>query len=322
MIHAKIIQNLELTDCLRLRRSNPSRRRFTVIYLMKPIFFLAFMVANVAAVPDGEQLFTMNCSACHMLDEMVVGPSLVEIRSIYNGKPDEFVQWSVAPEKKRDGVIEMPSMVHLGDDGLRAVYAHVMQVSKGVKEKVQVEGDPYAVSLGDEIYPKVQRIFMPDAGPAAIAIALDAETSVCWDAGDSRFRYAWTGGFIDGYPYWKGNGSSIAKLVGETQYKEDASPFQALGDRKFLGYKMDSGLPVLRYTAGNLKISEKVLPTEKGQSFRRVFTVTPTPANQLILDFPSDQKVTYSSDQGTWREHTLVLDPAETTEFTVTITLK
>ena len=289
---------------------------------MKPIFLLALSVAIAPAAPDGKQLFTTNCSACHLLDEMIVGPSLVEIRSIYNGKPDIFVKWAIAPEKKRVGVIEMPSMVHVGEEGLRAIYTHVMNVSKGVKAKAQVEGDPYAASSTAKSFPQVQRIFMPNAGPAAIAIGLDAQTSVCWDAGESRFRYAWTGGFIDGYPYWKGNGSSIANIVGETKYIEYDSPFESLGARKFLGYKMDAGLPVFRYTAGELEITEKVSPGKEGESFSRTFTISPPPAAKLTLDFPSTEKVTYSSDKGTWSKHLLMLDPADATEFTITFSLK
>jgi cytochrome c551/c552 len=60
---------------------------------MKPILFtLAAALTAASAAPDGKLLFTTNCSACHMLDQMVVGPSLAEIRGIYNGKPDEFVK--------------------------------------------------------------------------------------------------------------------------------------------------------------------------------------------------------------------------------------
>ncbi len=280
------------------------------------------MISAATAAPDGEQLFTTNCSACHLIDQMVVGPSLVEMRSIYDGKPDEFVKWAIAPEKKRDGVIEMPSMVHIGEEGLREIYTHVMKVSKGKKAKVQKGGDPYGASPAQTSRPQVQRIFMPNAGPAAIAIALDADTSVCWDAGESRLRYAWTGGFIDGFPYWKKNGSSLAEIKGTIGYVEDSSPFEALGKRKFLGYKMEAGLPTLRYTAGKAEITERVSPAEDGKGFKRTFTVSPTPSGRLVLNFPSTQDVSYGSDKGKWSKHLLALEPAETSEFTVTFSLK
>ncbi len=289
---------------------------------MKPLLFLAISMAIAQAAPDGKQLFTTNCSACHMLDQMVVGPSLVEMRSIYDGKPDDFVKWAIAPEKKRDGVIEMPSMIHVGEEGLREIYAHVMEVSKGVKAKVQKGGDPYGASPAQTARPQVQRIFMPNAGPAAIAIALNENTSVCWDAGETRLRYAWTGGFIDGYPYWQKNGSSLAKVVGTIRYTEHSSPFESLGKRKFHGYKMDAGLPVFRYAAGDFEITEKVSPADGGEGFKRTFTVSPPPQKRLVLDFPSTEDVQYGSDKGKWSKHLLMLEPAEASEFTVTFSLK
>ncbi len=39
---------------------------------MKALLILAALVATAPAAPDGKLLFTTNCSACHLLDEMVV----------------------------------------------------------------------------------------------------------------------------------------------------------------------------------------------------------------------------------------------------------
>ncbi len=231
------------------------------------------------------------------------------------------MKWAVAPEKKRDGVIEMPSMVHVGEEGLRAIYSHVMKVSEGVAAKAVKNGDPFAESDVHNARPQVQRMFMPDAGPAAIAIALDGDTSACWDAGESRFRYAWSGGFIDGFPYWKGNGSSLAKIKGTITYIEQSSPLASLGARKFQGYRMESGLPVFLYKAGDAEISEKVSTAGDG-GFSRKFTISPTPTATITLDFRSPQKVGYSSDKGKWSEHLLELSPQEASEFTVTISPK
>ena len=38
---------------------------------------------------------------------------------------------------------------------------------------------------------RMRRAFMPDSGPASIAVTLPGEQSYCWDAGACRFRYAW-----------------------------------------------------------------------------------------------------------------------------------
>ena len=288
---------------------------------MKPIFLtLAAALSMATAAPDGKQLFTTNCSACHMLDQMVVGPSLAEIRSLYNGKPDDFVKWSVAPQKKRPGAIEMPSMVHVGEEGLLAIYGHVMEVSKGVVEKKQEKGDPFAAAATQAARPQVQRIFMPDASPASIAVALDDASSLCWDAGSCRLRYAWTGGFIDGFPYWQGNGSSLAKIVGTVKYTEQASPFGKDAAVKFLGYKVKGGLPVFRYKVGERMVTEAYSPVGGGVGFVRSFTVaTPAP---LVLDFPEQSGVSITADKGKLVGGKLTLTAAEAAAFNLTFSLK
>lgn len=290
---------------------------------MKPVLsFFAATALFVSAEPDGAQLFTNNCSACHLPDQGVVGPSLVEIRTLYDGKPDDFVKWSIAPEKKRENMIEMPSMVHVGEEGLLAIYQHIMEISKGVEEKETKGGDPYVTSPVQTKRPQVQRIFMPDASPAAIAVALDDSVSLCWDAGLCRLRYAWNGGFIDGYPYWRGNGSSVATILGNVRYVEEASPFPNAEDYRFLGYRIEDELPVFQYHLGDRKVTESFKALGKAAGFERSFTINPTPSEPLEMTFPTDQKVELSSDKGTWTGTTLKLSPTEAASFTITTTFK
>jgi len=290
---------------------------------MKYFFvFLSLASLAMAEKPDGAQLFKTNCSACHMPDQMVVGPSLAEIRTLYLGKPDDFVKWCVAPQKKRPNAVDMPSMVHVGDEGLRLIYEHIMKVSVGVKQVEQKKGDPYAASPVQAKRPQVQRIFMPNASPAAIAVALDDKVSLCWDAGECRFRYAWSGGFIDGYPYWQANGSSLAKIVGEVKYTEKASPFKEMGEVKFSGYRMEKGLPVFQYQLGDKKITETPAALANSPGLSRSFTISPVPSDGLELNFQADEKVTYSSDKGTWSGSKLTLKAADAAVFTVNFTFK
>lgn len=290
--------------------------------MKRVLFFFAAACSGVSAAPDGAQLFTTNCSACHMLDQMVVGPSLAEIRGLYDGKREDFLKWCIAPQKKREGVIEMPSMVHIGEEGLQAIYAHVMEVAKGVKEKKRAAGDPFAASPLYLARPQVRRIFMPDAGPAAIAVALDQNNSLCWDAGECRLRYAWTGGFIDGFPYWRGNGSSVAALVGTVKYVEEKSPFAGSGAVKFLGYSLKAQLPVFRYRVGERQVTESFSPVATGMGFQRNFSVTPTPNAPLVLEFTQRDGVMITTDKGTLVGTKLTLAPADAAQFTLTFTLK
>ncbi|MCW1885373.1 cytochrome c [Luteolibacter flavescens] len=245
---------------------------------MKPLYLLLATAALAAADPPA-QVFQMNCSACHMVDQMVVGPSLVEIAGIYRNDPDGFVKWCVAPQHKRPGVIEMPSMAHLGEPVLRDIHKYIIAEAAGKKEQKKAEGDPFAVPDAQVKRPQVQRIFLPDASPAAIAVALPGDLSFCFDASECRLRYVWKGGFIDGWSYWKGNGSSLAKLGGEVVYKEASYPVITAGSAgnmmkpKFLGYRIGKdGIPTFRYQVAGAGFSETIRPLPSGDGIVREFT--------------------------------------------------
>ena len=128
---------------------------------------------------EGKKIYTLNCLACHALDQMIVGPSLVEIASIHRKKPEGIVQWAIKPEQKRPGVIEMPPISHLGEANLKKVALYILKVTKGKKFVKKKSGkDPFALFP----FAKIQRTFMPNAGPAAIAVSLTAQLHLCWDA--------------------------------------------------------------------------------------------------------------------------------------------
>lgn len=280
---------------------------------------LVILVTASAQPPDGATLYSQNCAACHQLDQALVGPSLVEIRSLYTGKPEDFVKWSIAPQKKRPTAIEMPSMAHLGEPALLAIHAHMLKLADGVVEKPAAKGDRYATSPTQAVRPLVLRIFMPDAGPASIAVALDDRVSLCWDAGPCRLRYAWTGGFIDGFPYWRGNGHGLATVLGNIRYTE-TSPLIDNLEPRFKGYHLDEqGHPTFRYSIGALDVRESYQPlTGKEPGFTRKFSLALPVTAPLALTFPdAPEKTGIRSDKGTWAGNILTL-PEGTAEFTLT----
>jgi cytochrome c551/c552 len=270
---------------------------------MKPSLFLAPLLASALSAADTPaQVFQIQCSACHAVDQMLVGPSLVEIAGIYQGKPDDFVKWCITPQHKREEVIEMPSMAHLGAPVLRELHGYVLQAAQGKTELKKTGGDPYSVPSAMVRRPQVQRIFLPDASPAAIAVALPGDLSYCFDAAECRLRYVWKGGFIDGADYWKGNGSSLAKLGGKVVYREEKFPIShavdsAKGDRvpvKFLGYTVSkTGIPTFRYEKHGLKLAETIEPLADGSGITRRFEFGLN--HSVFITPPSGVSVTCSS---------------------------
>ena len=246
------------------------------------------IVSLLAALPlpaqDGKTLFAQHCAACHLPDRQLVGPSMVEVSKLYSTRIEEFLAWCKMPVQKRKGVIQMPPMAHVGDANLALIHAHIIQASQGVKE-IKVKGlDPFYASPSMRKRPQVQRIFMPEAGPAAIAVAVTDELHYCWDAGECRLRYIWKGDFIDGWTVWRGNGNGFAKIQGEVLLREKKSPLiipASSGSPRFLGYSLKDGLPTFRWRVGKIEVMERISPTANGKALHRSFDVKGSPSVSL-----------------------------------------
>lgn len=263
------------------------------------LLLASLLLATAEAADPPAQVFQVNCSACHAVDQMLVGPSLVEIAGIYKDHADDFVKWCVSPVQKRAGVIEMPSMAHLGEPVLRELHGYILEAAKGKTELKKGDGDPYSVPAAMVRRPQVQRIFLPDASPAAIAVALPGDLSFCFDAAECRLRYVWKGGFINGTPYWKANGSSLAKIDGEVVYREPDFPLAPLvsvktDGPKFLGYRIDKdGIPTFRYNRDGVNWEERIIPLSDGTGIERRFKTNS--ASELIITTSDDVDVSSSS---------------------------
>lgn len=110
---------------------------------------------------------------------------------------------------------------------------------------------------------RVLRIFMPDSGPASIAVQLPNGYSYCWDAGACRFRYAWKGG----EPIVRAERGTAGLLGadvlhrGETEFplRVGATPDSAPRAIAFNGYTLDaSGVPEFEYTVDGAAIRERI----------------------------------------------------------------
>lgn len=266
----------------------------------------------------GKILFGAMCASCHKHDRMHVGPSLVEVSRLYGEKVKDFREWCKNPQPKRKGVIQMPSMASLTDDQLTQIHGYVVASTKDMKEVVVKNADRFRASPSMRRRPQVQRLFMPEAGPAAIAVAINDDYHFCFDAGACRLRYVWKGDFVDGWPVWRGNGNALAKVVGDVLLREEKTPLPVDKDakRKFLGYRIKSGLPTFRYRIGTVEVEERIALSGDGFALARSFRLRGAPKGWRMT-FAGSDKLSYYSDDGTFDGATFTPSKGKEAAFTV-----
>ncbi|MEO8350763.1 MAG: hypothetical protein ABI680_03475 [Chthoniobacteraceae bacterium] len=174
--------------------------------------------------------------------------------------------------------------------------------------------------------PFIQRVFMPEAGPAAIAVALPGQQNFCWDAGECRLRYAWKGSLVDASAHWSGNGRDLAKLPTAPWWSagRDEFPFRfgaanaPVPAVKFLGYRVENGLPEFHYRAGEQEVFESITETEDGLGIiiqRRL----PGLGKTLYCLRHSDDSAEWQSSIGTWKNGALEVSPEQAANVTMTL---
>ncbi len=170
----------------------------------------------------------------------------------------------------------------------------------------------------------VQRIFMPDCGPAAIAVGLTDKHAYCFDAGACRLRYAWTGGFVDATEHWAGNGSKLPSPVGIVYYRAGFDFPIRLGDPakkaakvKWRGYSLVKGVPEFSYEVDGVLIRERIEAAGE-DSLVRHFAIDSLGA-PLYFELQKNAGVTWSASAGKVDGDVLKLTAEEGKQFSVTM---
>ena len=139
--------------------------------------------------------------------------------------------------------------------------------------------------------PFVQRMFLPDVGPAAIAVALPGNQNYCWDAGQCRLRYVWEGAFIDAGAHWAGKGANLGELPAKPWWQagemenpaRQAWPAMPMGTPQFLGYRTTREGPVFRYRIEGTEITETIsAPAGKDRLILTVATAEGEKGNHTL----------------------------------------
>ncbi|QNN21647.1 hypothetical protein HED60_04950 [Planctomycetales bacterium ZRK34] len=176
------------------------------------------------------------------------------------------------------------------------------------------------LSMNDQ--PHVQRTFMRDCGPAAIAVDLGGGHSYCFDAGACRLRYAWTGGFIDTRRHLTGNGDAFAEAIGRIWYRSgDDFPLRISTDDRapqveFLGYRLLHRVPEFAYRVDGVEVHERITKSPEGQGLMQHFEIAPTkqPVRYVV---GSNAGAAFSAVQRAIVYNTVSIDATHGARFTL-----
>lgn len=179
------------------------------------------------------------------------------------------------------------------------------------------------LKVGDK--PVVSRTFLPDCGPAAVAVGLPGGQSCCFDAATCRLRYAWKGGFVDNTDQWAGKGDAWSKVVGRIYYRAPADRWLRLGspdrvsDARWHGYRLVQGYPQMRYALDGAEVTELIRPRSEGDGLEILYEM-PSAPGPVYFVIDEEGGATFTSSAGTWRGPVLALTAAEAARFTITLT--
>jgi hypothetical protein len=185
----------------------------------------------------------------------------------------------------------------------------------------------HAAIAGAGRRPFVQRIFMPDCGPAAIAVALMGNQNYCWDAGECRLRYAWQGSFIDAGEHWSGKGGQLATVSAQPWWRAEQTELALHVDAKrkdtpavkFLGYALNPQGPEFHYRVGATEVFEQIVPATGGPGLTIQFRI-PAARADVFYDVPPLEKDRWKSSVGSWDGATLHVTAAQAKQFALTFT--
>lgn len=207
------------------------------------------------------------------------------------------------------------------EDHAAAAVADQHDMHKMQQPQKKLASHPYT-----PVPPYLYRIFMDDAGPAAIAVSLPLDLSYCWDAGACRLRYAWKGGFVDNTAIWKGHADAVAKVTGTIFYRDISTYPLHIGKSDdipvvdYKGYRLLNKYPEFHYTLNGIDVYELILPKEDGKGLIRKFRIPDAGKTVWFTCGSSNESETCEVSSGVWDKGKLKLSPQQAREFSVTIT--
>ena len=94
----------------------------------KPVVEELEIDESLGEIAKGVAIFAKNCSSCHKEKEVLVGPPVTEMASIYGNNPDGLVKWIKSPGRKRTNLPQMPPFAQLPDEDLKELSKYILSL--------------------------------------------------------------------------------------------------------------------------------------------------------------------------------------------------
>ncbi|MFN3484823.1 MAG: c-type cytochrome [Planctomycetota bacterium] len=281
----------------------------------------------------------LSCIACHDFQGRASlgtrGPDMVQMYERL--RPEWFRRWMRDPGRLQPGTAMPQYFAGVAEPQVQKVIDALWDVLSLGDRMPLPEGFPdpketpaqsvlFQVAVRDE--PMVIRAVLPGASASSIAVGFPAGVSICFDAELCRFRYAWTGGFLDMRGVWEERGmSQMARPLGRICYTApDLFPLR-FGDPnreprrvRFRGYLLAGDrVPVFLYEVDGASVRERIEPAGGAGGLRRTFWVEGPAGPVWFLAGPADAG-TIKVSAGVWVDRQwLKLSVPQDSPWTVTI---
>ena len=253
----------------------------------------------------------MGCIGCHdwgshkSLGED--GPQLISAAERL--RYEWYYRWMLNPARILSGdvdaeLLQFNGTSQRGRHRQRAVERHEPGRADGAARRLRrdrYEPRPGGASRLPEACPSSSAGICPRRRLPLSPSACLASCPTRFDAGESRLRYAWRGGFIDLSETLvkktdKNHLTPTATLVGDVFYRSDGFPIRVgepdrVPQRRFRGYKLVDGFPEFRYDVDGIGVTERILPMADSRGIGRKSTVAGVDRPMWFIDGQTKQRI-------------------------------
>ncbi len=86
--------------------------------------------ADLSLADKGKKVFNQNCAACHKPKEMLVGPPVTEMATIYKDNKTDLINWIKKPGKKRPNAPQMPGFPQISDEDMSTLTEYILTINE------------------------------------------------------------------------------------------------------------------------------------------------------------------------------------------------